>query len=278
MSKTSIPTVTLNDGNTLPVIGLSVTGLSPEQTHTAVTHALEAGYRRIDTAATHGNEEAVGQAIAQSGIARDELFITTKLATADQGFQSSQDAVRASLDRLGLSYVDLYLIGWPAERNGKYIDAWGGIMKARKDGAATSIGVSNFTTEHLNNIIDLTFSTPAVNHIELHPLLNQAEFRAFSTDRGIVTEAHSPLGGGNLLTNPTIAAIAAAHGKSAAQILIRWSIQLGVMVAARSAHPEHIAENIDVFDIELSAADMNTIDALNDGTRFCPNPDTYSGA
>lgn len=273
----AIPTVTLNDDNTIPVLGLGVAELSAEETESAVASALEAGYRMIDTAAAYGNEEIVGRAVAGSGIPRDELFITTKLATEDQGFQSSQDAIRASLERLGLEYVDLYLIHWPAEANGKYIDAWGGIMRSRQDGLIKSIGVSNFNAEHLSNIIDLSFFTPAVNQIELHPLLNQAELRAVHAEHGIVTEAYSPLGVGKLIELPAIADVAAAHGKSPAQVLIRWSLQLGNVVIPRSANPARIAENADVFDFELTAAEMDAINGLDDGTRFRPNPDTYTG-
>jgi diketogulonate reductase-like aldo/keto reductase len=273
----TIPTVTLNDDNTIPALGLGVAELSAEETESAVASALEAGYRMIDTASAYGNEEVVGRAVAASGIPRDELFITTKLATEDQGFQSSQDAIKASLERLGLEYVDLYLIHWPAEQNGKYIDAWGGIMRAREEGYIKSIGVSNFTPEHLSNIIELSYFTPAVNQIELHPLLNQAELRAVHAGYGIVTEAYSPLGVGKLIELPAIADVAAAHGKSPAQVLIRWSLQLGNVVIPRSANPARIAENADVFDFELTAAEMDTINGLDDGTRFRPNPETYTG-
>lgn len=273
-----IPTVTLNDDKTIPVIGLGVAELSPEETERAVTDALAAGYRLIDTASVYGNEEAVGRAVAASGVPREELFITTKLATADQGFQASQDAVKVSLERLGLDYVDLYLIHWPAEQNGKYVDAWGGLLRIQEDGLAKSIGVSNFTAEHLSNIIDLSYFTPAVNQIELHPLLNQAELRAVHAEYSIITEAYSPLGVGKLLENPTIATVAAAHGKSPAQVLIRWSLQLGNVVIPRSANPARIAENIDVFDFELTADEVEAINGLDDGTRFRPNPDTYTGA
>lgn len=274
----AVPTVTLNDDHTIPVLGLGVAELSPEETEGAVASALEAGYRMIDTASVYDNEEAVGRAVAASGIPREDLFITTKLATADQGFQSSQDAIKASLERLGLDYVDLYLIHWPAEQNGKYIDAWGGVMRSQADGFAKSIGVSNFTSEHLSNIMDLSFFTPAVNQIELHPLLNQAELRAVHEQHGIVTEAYSPLGVGKLLENPVINSVAQAHGKSPAQVLIRWSLQLGNVVIPRSSNPARIAENVDVFDFELSPEQMDTINDLDDGTRFRPNPDTYTGA
>jgi diketogulonate reductase-like aldo/keto reductase len=199
----AIPTVTLNDDHAIPVLGLSVSDLPPAATEAAVAAALAAGYRLIDIS-SGDNEEAVGRAIAAAGIPREELYVTTKLSTADQGFQSSQDACKASLSRLGLDYVDLYLIHWPAEQNGKYIDAWGGIMKSKEVGDTRSIGVSNFTPEHLSNIIDLSFFTPAVNQIELHPLLNQAELREVHAAHSIVTEAYCPLGSGSLLATPII--------------------------------------------------------------------------
>jgi 2,5-diketo-D-gluconate reductase A len=276
-SPAAIPTVTLNDGHTMPVIGLGVGELSDSETEQAVSTALEAGYRLIDTAAAYGNEEAVGRAIAASGVPRDELFVTTKLATEDQGFQASQDACKASVERLGLDYVDLYLIHWPAGDPGKYVNSWGGLMKRREDGLTRSIGVSNFHAEDLSNVIDLSFFTPAVNQIELHPLLNQAELRAVNAEYGIVTEAYGPLGVGKLLDNPTIATVAQAHDKTPAQVLIRWSIQLGNVVIPRSANPERIKSNLDVFDFELTDDEMATLNGLDDGTRFRPDPETYTG-
>jgi 2,5-diketo-D-gluconate reductase A len=272
----AIPTVTLNDDHAIPVLGLSVADLPPADTEAAVAAALAAGYRLIDIS-SGDNEEAVGRAIAASGVPREQLYVTTKLSTADQGFQSSQDACKASLSRLGLDYVDLYLIHWPAEQNGKYIDAWGGIMKSKEVGDTRSIGVSNFSPEHLSNIIDLSFFTPAVNQIELHPLLNQAELREVHAAHSIVTEAYCPLGSGELLANPTVAEIAAAQGKSAAQVLIRWSIQLGNVVIPRASTPERLAENIDVFGFELTAPEMDTLNGLDDGTRFRPSPETFGG-
>src|ERR1700761_6892610 len=210
-SAAAVPSVTLNDGHTMPVVGLGVAELSDSETEQAVSAALSAGYRLIDTAAAYGNEEAVGRAIAASGVPREELFVTTKLATADLGFQSSQDALDASLRRLGLDYVDLYLIHWPAGEQGKYVDSWGGLMKRREDGDTRSIGVCNFHAEHLSDIVELSFFTPAINQIELHPLLNQAELREVNAGYGIVTEAYGPLGIGKLLDNATIATIAQAH-------------------------------------------------------------------
>lgn len=276
-SASPIPTVTLDDDRAIPAIGLGVAELSSEETERAVLAALETGYRLIDTASVYGNEEAVGRAIAASGIAREEIFVTTKLANADQGFQASQDACVASLERLGLDYVDLYLIHWPVEANGKYVDAWGGLMKAKEDGHTKSIGVCNFTADNLADIIDLSFVTPVINQIELHPLLNQAELRAVHAERSITTQAYSPLGVGKLLENPAITAIAAEHGKSPAQVLIRWNLQLGNLVIPRSANPARIAENIDVFDFELTAAQMDSLNGLDDGTRFRPDPTTYAG-
>jgi diketogulonate reductase-like aldo/keto reductase len=276
-SAAAIPTVTLNDENTIPAIGLGVGELSESETERAVSTALEVGYRLIDTAAAYGNEEAVGRAIAASGVPRDELFITTKLATEDQGFQASQDACKASVERLGLDYVDLYLIHWPGGDHGEYVNSWGGLMKRKEDGLTRSIGVANFHAEHLSNIIDLSFFTPAINQIELHPLLNQAELRAVNAEYGIVTEAYGPLGVGRLLDNATVVSVAQAHGKTPAQALIRWSIQLGNVVIPRSANPERIESNLAVFDFELSDDEMATLNGLDDGTRFRPNPDEYTG-
>lgn len=272
-----VPSIGLNDGNAIPALGLGVAELSDSETEHAVSAALAIGYRLIDTASAYGNEAAVGRAIAKSGIPRAEIFVTTKLATDEQGFQSGQDAIKASLDRLGMEYVDLYLIHWPAAENGQYIDSWGGMMRSQADGLAKSIGVCNFTGEHLSNVIDLTFSVPTVNQIELHPLLNQAELRAVNAEHDIVTEAYSPLGVGNLLDNPTVTSVAADYGKSPAQVLIRWSLQLGNVVIPRSSSPERIAANIDVFDFELTPADMDRLNALDDGTRYRPNPNTYIG-
>jgi diketogulonate reductase-like aldo/keto reductase len=268
----TIPTVTLNDDNTIPVLGLGVAELSPEETESAVASALEAGYRLIDT--VKGNEEAVGRAIAASSIPRDELFVAVKLATEDQGFQSAQDAVKASLDRLGLEYVDLYLLDWPAEQNGKYIDAWGGVMRSRQDGLIKSIGVANFTPENLSDIIDLSYVAPVVNQVELHPLLNQTELRAVHAEHSIITGAYIPLAEGALAELPAVAEVAAAHGKSPAQVLIRWSLQQGDVVIPGASTPAQIAENADVFDFELTDAEIAALNGLDDGTRFRPNPAT----
>ena len=272
-----VPSIALNDENTMPVIGLGVAELSDDETERAVSAALEIGYRLIDTAAVYGNEAAVGRAIAASGIPRAELFVTSKLANADQGITSSQEACKVSLERLGLDYLDLYLIHWPAAQLGKYVDSFGGLIQLRGDDYVRSIGVCNFTEEHLTTVIDLTFVTPAVNQIELHPLLNQAELRAANAAHDVVTEAYSPLAVGRLLDNPTVTSIAGEYGRTPAQVLIRWSLQLGNVVIPRSANPERIASNFDVFDFELADEHMEALNGLNDGTRVREDPLTYTG-
>jgi 2,5-diketo-D-gluconate reductase A len=272
-----IPSLALNDENSIPALGLGVGELSDAETERSVSTALEIGIRLIDTAAAYGNEAAVGRAIAASGIPRAEIFVTTKLATSDQGFRAAQDACRASAERLGTDYVDAYLIHWPAGDPGVYLHSWGGMLKLRDDGVAKSIGVCNFSAEDLNNIIELTYVPPAINQIELHPLLNQAELRAANAEHDIVTEAYGPLGVGRLLDNPAVTSIAGEYGKSAAQVLIRWSLQLGNVVIPRSATPERIVENSDVFEFELAAEHMDALNALDAGTRFRPDPATYTG-
>ncbi len=276
-SGTAIPSVTLNDDRTMPTLGIGVAELSEAETERAVSTALELGCRLIDTAKVYGNEAAVGRAIAASGIPREEVFVTTKLANADQGLTASIEACKASLERLGLDYVDLYLIHWPAPALGMYVDSFGGLIQTRELGLARSIGVCNFTEEHLNDVMDLAFEKPAVNQIELHPLLNQAGLRAFHAQHDIVTQAYSPLAVGRLLEHPTVTAIAGEYGKTPAQVLIRWSLQLGNVVIPRSAQPERIAANLDVFGFELADEHMASLGGLNDGTRVREDPLTYSG-
>ncbi|MUL65555.1 2,5-didehydrogluconate reductase A [Mycobacterium sp. CBMA 234] len=277
MASAEIPNVALHDDNTMPALGLGVAELSDADTERAVSAALEMGVRLIDTAAVYGNEEAVGRAIAASGIPRAEIFVTTKLANADQGFQAGQDAIKVSLDKLGLEYVDLYMIHWPAGDISKYVDSWGALIKVHNDGSAKSIGVCNFSDEDLSTIIDLSYVSPVVNQIELHPLLNQSALRAVHAERGIVTQAYSPLGVGALLSNPTVTSVAGEYGKTPAQVLIRWSLQLGNSVIPRSSSPERIAENLDVFGFELAAEHVAALDSLDNGTRYRPDPATYTG-
>jgi 2,5-diketo-D-gluconate reductase A len=260
----------------MPVLGLGTAELSDDETERAVSAALEIGCRLIDTAAVYGNEAAVGRAIAASGIPRAELFVTTKLATADQGFKGAMDACSASLERLGLDYVDLYLIHWPAPSLGNYVNSFGGLIQSRGEGHTRSIGVSNFTEEYLTTVIDLTFVTPAVNQVELHPLLNQEALRKTNAEHNVVTQSYTPLVLGRLMDNPTVTSVAGQYDKTAAQVLLRWNLQLGNAVIFRSANPENIASNLDVFDFELAAEHMDAINGLNDGTRLRPDPDTYS--
>lgn len=276
-SAAAVPSIGLNDENTIPVLGIGVGELTDDEAERAVSAALEIGVRLIDTAAAYGNEAGVGRAIAASGIPRAEIFLTTKLATQDQGFQASQDAAKVSLDRLGVDYLDLYLIHWPGGDTGKYVDSWGGLLRVREDKLATSIGVANFTPDDLTNIIDLSFVAPAINQIELHPRLVQTEQRAAHAEHNIVTEAYSPLGVGKLLDNPTVTAVAAQYGKTPAQVLIRWNLQLGNVVIPRSAKPERIAENFDVLDFELAEEHLAALTGLDDGTRYRPDPATYTG-
>ncbi|HLR98276.1 aldo/keto reductase [Mycolicibacillus parakoreensis] len=274
---TDIPTIGLNDDNTMPVLGVGVGELSDDQAERAVAAALEAGARLIDTAAVYGNEAGVGRAIAASGVPRAELFVTTKLAIADQGFTSSQQACKASLERLGLEYVDLYLVHWPAPALGTYVDSFAGMMTLAEDRHALSIGVSNFTADLLSTVIDLTFATPAVNQIELHPLLNQQELRAANAEHNVATQSYSPLANGALLDNATVTAVAAEYQRSPAQVLLRWNLQLGNAVVFRSTDAERIAANLDVFDFELAEEHMSTLTGLHDGTRVRPDPLTYTG-
>jgi diketogulonate reductase-like aldo/keto reductase len=271
------PTITLNDDNEIPVIGLGVAELSDDDTERAVGAALEAGSRLIDTASVYGSEAAVGRAIASSGVPREELFVATKVANGEQGYNSTREALPASLERLGLDYVDMYMIHWPAAQLGKYMDTYGSMQMIQQEGLIRSIGVCNFLDEHLATVSDLTYTNPVVNQIELHPLLNQAELRAVNAERGVVTEAYSPLGVGKLVQDPTLVSIGQAHDKSPAQVAIRWSLQLGNVVIPRSHNPDRIKENIDVFDFELTDDEMAQINSLNDGTRFRQDPATYTG-
>jgi 2,5-diketo-D-gluconate reductase A len=273
----AIPTIALNDEAKMPVLGLGVAKLSDAETEGSVTAALEAGCRLIDTAAAYGNEIAVGRAIAASNIPREELFVTTKLGTSKQGFESAQEACQASLDRLGLDYLDLYLIHWPAPTLGKFVESFAGMIQSREQGHVRSIGVSNFTEEHLSAVIEQTSEVPAVNQIELHPRLNQAQLRRTHAEHDVVTQAYSPLGVGRLIEEPTVTSIAADYGRSPAQVLVRWNLQLNNVVVSRSSKPERVAENLNVFDFTLEPEHMKAIDELHDGTRVLHDPLTFTG-
>jgi 2,5-diketo-D-gluconate reductase A len=273
------PSITLNDGNSMPQVGLGVWQTPPEDTERAVATALDAGYRHIDTAAGYFNEREVGHALknaAESGLPREEVFVTTKLWNADQGYDRTLVAFDASVGRLGVDYLDLYLIHWPMPAKNAFVETFKAFATLRDQGRIRSIGVSNFEPEHLRILVDATGIVPAVNQIELHPLLQQQELREVHAQLGIATEAWSPLGQGSLLSNPTVTAVADAHGKTAAQVLIRWHIQLGNIVIPKSVTPERIVSNFDVFDFELSERDMASISSLGDGTRLGPDPRTFN--
>ncbi|WP_081289808.1 aldo/keto reductase [Mycobacterium colombiense] len=276
-SPSAIPTVALNDEAKMPVLGLGVAKLSDEETESSVLAALEAGCRLIDTAASYGNEEAVGRAIAASGIPREELFVATKLGTSKQGFHTAQESCKASLDRLGLDYLDLYLIHWPAPKLGKYVESFEGMKVARDEGHVRSIGVCNFTEELLATVIDEADEVPAVNQVELHPRLNQADLRLAHAEHDVQTQSYSPLGVGKMLENPTVTSIAAEYGRTPAQVLVRWNLQLDNVVVSRSSKPERVAQNLDVFDFTLAPEHMEAIEGLHDGTRVLHDPMTFMG-
>jgi 2,5-diketo-D-gluconate reductase A len=270
------PSVTLNDGNSIPAIGLGVWQTPADDTERAVGAALAAGYRHVDTAAAYGNETEVGRAIAASGVPREDVFLVTKLWNSEQGYDKTLKAFDASVAKLGVDYLDLYLIHWPVPELNAFVDTFKAFANLRDQGSIRSIGVSNFEPEHLRILVDATGIVPAVNQIELHPLLPQRELREVHASMGVATEAWSPLGQGSLLENPTVTALAEAHGKTPAQVLIRWHIQLGNIVIPKSVNPERIVSNFDVFDFELSEQDMTSIASLEDGTRLGPDPRTFN--
>ena len=268
--------MTLNDGHSIPAVGFGVFQVPPADTERAVSAALRAGYRHIDTAAAYRNERETGRAIADSDVPRDQLYVVTKLWNADQGYDSTLAAFDASMDRLGLDYLDLYLIHWPLPRANKFVDTFKAFSHLRDQGRIRSVGVSNFEPEHLMVLIDATGIVPVVNQIELHPRFPQRELREVHAQRGIATEAWAPLGQGSLLNCPTVTAVAESHGRTTAQVLIRWHIQLGNIVIPKSVNPARIASNFDVFDFELNADEMASISSLDDGTRLGPDPRSFN--
>jgi 2,5-diketo-D-gluconate reductase A len=272
----TIPDITLNDGHTIPQLGFGVFKVDPGETERIVSDALEAGYRHIDTAAVYRNEEGVGRAIAASGIPREDLFVTTKLWNSEQGTDSARAALATSLETLGLDHVDLYLIHWPRPDLDRYVASWQTLEELRGEGLTRSIGVSNFHRPHLERLLAETDTVPAVNQIELHPAFAQRELRSFGEGHGIRTEAWGPLGQGkyDLFGEQAVQAAAAAHGATPAQVVIRWHLQHGIIVFPKSSTRERIAENIDVFDFELTADEVAAIDALDRGLRVGADPDT----
>ncbi|MCX5400957.1 aldo/keto reductase [Streptomyces sp. NBC_00102] len=275
MSK--VPSLSLNNGVDMPQLGFGVWQVPDDEAERAVVTAIEAGYRSIDTAAIYGNESGTGKAIAASGVARDELFVTTKLWNDAQGYDATLKAFDDSLDKLGLDYVDLYLIHWPTPEKDRYVDTYRAFEKLYADGRAKAIGVSNFLPEHIERLVGETSVVPVINQIELHPQLQQAESRAVHAKHSIATEAWSPLGSGRgLLEVPTVVAVAQKHGRTPAQVVLRWHLQLGNVVIPKSVTPSRIAENIDVFDFELDADDLAAFAALDEGKRLGPNPAEFN--
>ena len=264
--------VTLHDGNTMPVLGLGMWQAgSGKQTRKAVATALEIGYRLFDTAKLYGNESDLGTAIRESGIPREEIFVMTKLWNNDQGYESGLRAFEKSRRELGLDYVDLYLIHWPVP--GLRQESWKALLKIRDEGLARSIGVSNYTIRHLEELLRATPAPPAVNQVEFHPFLYQKELLEFCVSKKIQLEAYSPLTRGHRLDHPVIAQIAARHGRTPAQVLIRWSLQHGLVVIPKSIRPERIRENAAVFDFELNADDMKRLDSLDESSHVAWDPE-----
>ncbi|MGW2517463.1 aldo/keto reductase [Streptomyces sp. NPDC001617] len=272
-----VPPIILNNGVEMPQLGFGVWQVPDDEAERAVATALEAGYRSIDTAAIYGNEEGTGRAIAASGVPREDIFVTTKLWNSEHGYDSTLRAFDVSLEKLGLEYLDLYLIHWPTPARDKYVDTYKAFEKLHADGRVRAIGVSNFEPEHLRRLIGETSVIPAVDQIELHPHLQQHAAREYHAEQGIATEAWSPLGSGKgLLEVPAIVAIAQKHGRTPAQVVLRWHLQLGLVVIPKSVTPSRIKENIEVFDFSLDTEDLAAISALNEDRRLGPDPATFN--
>lgn len=269
----SVPDVVLNNGVSMPQLGYGVFRVPDAETECAVLAAIESGYRSIDTAALYGNETGVGRALADCGVARTELFVTTKVWNDDQGYDTTLRAFDASVSRLGLEYVDLYLVHWPKPSRDRYVETWRALEKLHADERVRAIGVSNFQPDHLARLFRETAVVPAVNQIELHPDLQQERLRDFHAEHGIVTEAWSPLGQGLALRHPVVAELAERHDRTPAQIVLRWHLQLGNVAIPKSTSTSRIRENIAVFDFVLTEGDMAALAGLETGTRLGPDPD-----
>jgi 2,5-diketo-D-gluconate reductase A len=275
MAELTVPILTLHDGVEIPQLGFGVFQVPPDETQSVVELALEAGYRHIDTAGAYRNEEGVGAAISASGLAREDVFVTTKLWNSQQGYDSTLEAFEVSLGRLGFDYVDLYLIHWPVPTEDRFVDTWRAFERIHEEGRARTIGVSNFRIEDLERLERETETRPTVNQVELHPRFQQAELRRWHAEHGIATEAWSPLAQGELLDDEVIARVAERHGKRPAQAILRWHLQIGNVVIPKSVTPQRIRENLDIFDFELSKEEMSTIADLDSGERIGPNPETF---
>jgi 2,5-diketo-D-gluconate reductase A len=268
--------LTLNDGRMIPQVGLGVWRTPADDAAVVVRTALEAGYRAVDTAAIYGNEAGVGEGVRASGLPRDEVFVTTKLWNESQGYDRALRAFDKSVERLGLDHVDLYLIHWPCPQQGLYLESWKALIRLREEGRARSIGVSNFAAEHLERIISETGVVPAVNQIELHPRFQQASLRAANAAAGVLTESWSPLGQGQILEDPIIAGLAAKHGVTPAQVVIRWHVQHGLIVIPKSVTPARIVQNLDVFGFALDTNDMAAMASLDtENGRIGPDPASF---
>jgi 2,5-diketo-D-gluconate reductase A len=273
----TVPSLTMNNGLQIPQLGFGVFLVPPEETKQAVTEALKAGYRLIDTAQGYRNEEGVGAAIAESDVPRDELFITTKLTNSEQGYDTTLTAFDGSMEKLGIDVLDLFLIHWPQPMFDQYVDTWRAFEKLLADGRVRSIGVSNFEIPHLQRLISETDVVPTVNQIELHPQFPQDELREFHAEHGILTESWGPLGQGKgLLEDPNIVEVARRKDRTPAQVVLRWHVQLGCIVIPKSVNPDRIQENIDLFDFELDDADMADISKVRTGQRLGGDPNTFA--